>query len=62
MPRATSLAAEIKQKTGIEPTLKKGGNGVFDVVVDGRTLFSKHAVGRFPTHEEVLGPLLARPG
>ncbi|MBL8717865.1 MAG: Rdx family protein [Myxococcales bacterium] len=56
------MAAEIKQKTGIEPTLKKGGNGVFDVVVDGRTLFSKHAVGRFPTHEEVLGPLLARPG
>lgn len=32
----------------------KGTNGVFDVVVDGKLVFSKHKVGRFPRDEEVL--------
>lgn len=54
------MAADIEQTTGVRPTLQKGRNGVFDVVADGRTLFSKHAVGRFPTHDEVLEQLPAR--
>lgn len=44
----------------MKPTLKKGGGGVFEVVVDGVVIFSKHAVGRFPEHREVLDKLSGR--
>jgi len=30
---------------------------VFEVVLDGRLIFSKKASGRFPTHEEILEQL-----
>jgi predicted Rdx family selenoprotein len=30
---------------------------VFDVVVDGRLIFSKHQAGRFPTEDEILDQL-----
>ncbi len=42
---------------GIDPELREGGSGVFDVVVDGKTLFSKHAEGRFPDDDEILSLL-----
>ena len=42
---------------GVEAELIRGGNGVFDVVVDGRRIFSKDAAGRFPEDEEVLAEL-----
>jgi len=32
----------------------KGSGGIFEVVLDGRTLYSKHATGRFPEPGEVL--------
>ena len=48
------MAARISDEFGIEPHLIKGTNGVFDVVVDGELIFSKHKVGRFPRDEEVL--------
>jgi len=32
----------------------KGSGGIFDVVLDGKTLFSKHEAGRFPEPGEVL--------
>lgn len=38
-------------------TLVKGGSGVFDVIVDGSCIFSKHDAGRFPEPEEVLAQL-----
>lgn len=47
----------MKRETGVEPELIKGDNGVFDVEVDGKLLFSKHKEGRFPEHEEVLAKL-----
>ncbi len=31
-----------------------GSGGVFDVHVNGTQVWSKHAVGRFPEHKEVL--------
>ncbi len=34
-----------------------GKGGVFDVVQDGRTLYSKHETGCFPEDEEVLSQL-----
>jgi predicted Rdx family selenoprotein len=45
------------RKTGVEPTLIRGGGGIFDVVKDGEMLFSKHAEGRFPEDDEVLAKL-----
>lgn len=37
----------------MEPELIRGDNGIFDVVVDGRRVFSKHEAGRFPEDGEV---------
>ena len=49
--------AAIREATGIEPKLIKGGNGIFDVHADDTLVFSKHEAGRFPEHEEVLSQL-----
>ena len=54
MPRATSLAARIKEATGHEAELIRGDGGIFDVARDGTMLFSKHEVGRFPEEDEIL--------
>jgi predicted Rdx family selenoprotein len=43
-------------------TLTTGSNGVFDVTVDGATLFSKSAAGRHAAGEEVLELFTARYG
>jgi selT/selW/selH-like putative selenoprotein len=51
------LAAAIRGEFGVEAELVKGDNGIFDVEVDGRNIFSKHEVGRFPETEEVLALL-----
>jgi selenoprotein W-related protein len=48
------LAADIKGETGVESELISGGGGIFDVVVDGDTVFSKHEAGRFPEPDEIL--------
>jgi selenoprotein W-related protein len=48
------VAAELKQALGAEVKLVEGSGGVFDVVVDGRTVFSKYETGRFPDPGEVL--------
>jgi len=60
LPRATSLAARIKDEFGIESELVKGDAGVFDVEVDGELLFSKHALGRYPEEDEVIEALAAK--
>ncbi|HUF79769.1 MAG TPA: Rdx family protein [Burkholderiales bacterium] len=54
MPRAVSLAAEIKQALDVEPELVKGDNGIFDVAADGALLFSKHREDRFPDAAEIV--------
>jgi len=41
----------------VESKLIKGSGGVFDVMVDGRKVFSKHDTGRFPEPGEVAGLL-----
>lgn len=40
----------------------KGRNGVFDVRLDGETLFSKHDVDRFPEPGEIEALLAERLG
>ena len=44
----------------LEVELVRGGGGVFDVSVDGKVLFSKHKLGRFPAPGEILSMLQAR--
>ena len=44
----------------MDAELIKGGGGIFDVRVDGDLIFSKHEVGRFPAHEEILKALEGR--
>ena len=53
LPRATSLAAELKQRFGVDAELIVGHEGIFDVEVDGRKVFSKFDVKRFPNPGEV---------
>jgi selenoprotein W-related protein len=51
------LAAELKQNLDVDATLTPGSGGVFEVTVDGKLVFSKKKVGRFPEYGEVLGLL-----
>jgi selenoprotein W-related protein len=51
------LAATIEGETGVESELICGGGGIFDVVVDGDMIFSKHDVGRFPEPDEILAKI-----
>lgn len=53
------MAEKIEQTVGLKSELIAGQGGVFDVVLDGKTLFSKHQVGRFPEDHEILVPLRA---
>ena len=48
------MAAEIKEAHGVDAELIRGANGIYDIVVDGETIFSKHTEGRFPYDNEVL--------
>jgi selT/selW/selH-like putative selenoprotein len=43
--------------SGNSATPTPGSTGQFDVVVDGRLVFSKKAEGRFPEHDEILSLL-----
>jgi len=38
----------------------RGGNGIFDVVVDGARIFCKDEQERFPTSREILSALRQR--
>ena len=49
------MAAELKRKLDVDATLIPGSGGVFDVTIDGKLIFSKKKVGRFPEEGEVLG-------
>ncbi len=51
------MAAAIEKELGVKAKLVKGDNGIFDVVADGKRIFSKHDTGRFPTDAEVLAKL-----
>ena len=49
----------MKNELGIETELAASHGGVFEVSVDGKLVFSKKALGRFPDEGEILG--LIRP-
>lgn len=41
--------------------MRIGWQGTLDVIVDGKTIWSKHKVGRMPTADEVMALLPAKP-
>ena len=41
----------------MDADVEPGRRGQFDVVDDGRVIFSKRDTGRFPEEEEILGQL-----
>ena len=47
LPDAERASAELKLK-GVSVELIKGSNGVFDVEIDGKLVYSKRNTGRFP--------------
>jgi selenoprotein W-related protein len=42
---------------GAHARLVKGSGGIFDVVADGKRVFSKHETGRFPEPDEIIAKL-----
>jgi selT/selW/selH-like putative selenoprotein len=44
----------LKEAFGASAKLVEGSGGIFDVVVDGRKVFSKYERGRFPHPGEVV--------
>ena len=58
-PTAASLAEELLKEFDVETKLVPGSKGIFDVVVDGKTVFSKSEVRRFPNPGEVINEIKA---
>ena len=48
------MAADLKKARGIDAALIKGSGGQFEVALDGKLIFSKKALGRFPDTNEIL--------
>jgi selenoprotein W-related protein len=53
MPRALRARDLIVETCGAEVELIPGGSGIFEIEIDGRTVYSKRNTGRFPTDDEV---------
>jgi selenoprotein W-related protein len=53
-------AAELNRAFDVAAKLVKGSGGIFDVVVDGKKVFSKHETGRFPEPGEIVEILRKR--
>ena len=67
-PRAMELVSQLLATYGmplnrnLSVTLKPADQGVFDIVLDGKLIFSRKQVGRFPSFEEIrteIDPKLA---
>ena len=48
------MGDELKKNLGADIELIAGSNGIYDVTVDGKTIFSKFDRGRFPQTEEII--------
>ncbi|MBN1349747.1 Rdx family protein [candidate division KSB1 bacterium] len=51
------MADELRKAFNVESKLVRGGGGIFDVIVDGKKVYSKFQTGRFPTPEEIIQKL-----
>ncbi len=47
------MGARFAEVPGAEVAYERSGGGVFEITVDGELRFSKKALGRFPTEEEI---------
>jgi selenoprotein W-related protein len=45
----------------VDSELIPGSGGVFEITVDGKKLFSKKALGRFPLDGEIVGLIGGKP-
>jgi hypothetical protein len=50
---AVGLKTELERSLGVVPTIRWGGPGQLDVLVDGTVVFSKKAAGRMPAPGEI---------
>jgi len=48
------MGDDLKKNLGAEIELIAGSNGVYDVSVDGKIVFSKFEKGRFPQTDEII--------
>lgn len=53
-PRAAGLAEVIKKEFGSTVKLIRGYKGAYDIVADGKTIFSKNVTGKFPDNDEII--------
>lgn len=53
-PRASRLEEELKSIAGAEIELISSSGGVFEITVDGRIVFSKAKMRRFPDEGEII--------
>ncbi len=69
-PKAVEMVAQLLSTYGmplnkkLTVTLKPADSGIFDVVLDGKLIFSKYQQGRFPTLDEIkkqIDPKLSVP-
>ena len=50
----------MEEALGAQSKLVAAGGGIFEISVDGETIFSKRSLGRFPNDGEVLKAIQAR--
>jgi selenoprotein W-related protein len=56
------LAAELEQQLDVSTELIASGGGVFEITADGKRVFSKKELGRFPDEGEIVRLLRAKAG
>ena len=54
LPRAAGLAEKIKKELGMDSKLIPGTKGVYDIIVDDTTIYSKQQTKKFPDNEEII--------
>ena len=50
---AVGLQRELQRSLGVTPSIRWGGPGQLDVLVDGTVIFSKKTAGRMPAPGEI---------
>ena len=54
-PRASSLEDELNNEFDANVELIASAGGVYEIVVDGKNIFSKKTLNRFPDDGEIVG-------
>ncbi len=59
LPRASSLEAELVNEFGAEVLIKPSTGGAYEITVDGKKIFSKLELKRFPKDGEIIEAIKA---